>query len=116
MIDRRHFLIGAAATFSALQSRAADGEKTRAAIIGHTGRGGYGHGMDMVFAGREGIEVVAVADPDDKGRAAAVKRCKTARGYADYREMIEKEKPALVSIAPRTTGERREMLLAAVNA
>src|SRR5688572_12262743 len=30
--------------------------------------------------------------------------------------MLEKEKPALVSVAPRTTGERREMLLAALSA
>lgn len=91
-------------------------EKLRAAVIGHTGRGGYGHGMDLVFAGRDGIEVAAVADFDDRGREAAVRRCNAARGYADFHEMIEKERPQLVSIAPRMTAERREMLLAAVGA
>jgi predicted dehydrogenase len=72
--------------------------------------------MDAVFAGRAGIELVAVADADETGLAAAVKRCGAQRGYADFRKLIETEKPALVSIAPRTTAQRREMLLAAVGA
>ena len=42
----------------------------RAAVVGHTGRGNYGHGMDLAFAGLPGVEVVAVADPDAAGRAA----------------------------------------------
>src|SRR5688572_1388256 len=36
----------------------------RAAVIGHTGRGDYGHGMDVLFNDRADCEVVAVADPD----------------------------------------------------
>ena len=72
--------------------------------------------MDLVFAGHEGIEVVAVADADAKGLAAAVKRCRAGRGYADFREMLEKERPTLVSIGPRMTAERREMLLGALEA
>ena len=43
----------------------------RAAIIGHTGQGNYGHGLDMVYARMPEVEVVAVADPDPKGLAAA---------------------------------------------
>ena len=92
------------------------GEKWRAAVIGHTGKGDFGHGLDTIFAGRADVEVVAVADANEAGRAKAVERCGAKRGYAGYREMLEKEKPSLVSVAPRTTGERREMLLAALGA
>lgn len=116
MIDRRRFLVGACASVAAANWADGEEQRLRAAIIGHTGRGGYGHGMDALFTGRGGIELVAVADADEKGLAAAVKRCSAQRGYADFREMIEKERPALVSIAPRTTAERRDMLLAAVGA
>ena len=42
----------------------------RVAIVGHTGRGNYGHFLDLAFVGVEGARIVAVADPDDTGRAA----------------------------------------------
>src|SRR5687768_6135586 len=42
-------------------------KKFRAAVIGHTGRGNYGHGMDVLFTGRDDCEVVAVADPVEAG-------------------------------------------------
>ena len=90
--------------------------KLRAAIIGHTGKGDYGHGMDLVFNDRENIEVVAVADPVPSGRAQAAERCKALRQYEDYRMMLGKEKPDLVSIAPRWTDQHRAMALTALEA
>jgi predicted dehydrogenase len=57
--------------------------------------------------------VVAVADADEKGLAAAVKRLDAPKGYADYREMLEKEKPQLVSICPRWLDQHRDMAVAA---
>src|SRR4051812_43362748 len=96
---RRRFLaqstaLAAAAVSVGSLSRAASAEsqKFRAAIIGHTGRGDYGHGMDIIFNDRADCEVVALADPDDAGRAKVAARCKPAREYRDYREMLEKEK------------------------
>ena len=44
-------------------------KKYRVAVIGATGRGNYGHGLDEAFQGVEGTELVAVADA--KGLAAA---------------------------------------------
>ena len=38
--------------------------KYKAAIIGHTGQGDYGHGLDVVYVDMPDVEVVAVADPD----------------------------------------------------
>src|SRR5688500_16338833 len=102
MPTRRDVLAAAAAAFVLPRfARAADAPTYRAAVIGHTGKGDYGHEMDVVFADRPGIEVVAVADPVDAGRAKAQAKTKAARAYADFREMLEKEKPQLVSVAPR---------------
>lgn len=89
------------------------GRRYRAAIIGHTGRGNYGHGLDTCFTGLPEVEVVAVADPDAAGRQAAQARSGAALGYADYHEMLEHERPHLVAIGPRWVGERTAMVTAA---
>ena len=96
------------------QPASAPKAKRRAAIIGHTGRGDYGHSLDAAFSGLEGVEVVAVADADDAGRAKAAQSTRAASQYADYRQMLEKERPQLVCLAPRWSDQRREMALAAL--
>lgn len=84
----------------------------RVTIIGHTGRGNYGHGLDMAFVGIEGADIVALADPDAEGRKAAVEKTGAARSYADYREMLEKEKPDIAVVASREIGDHRDLVLA----
>ena len=37
----------------------------RVAILGSTGRGDYGHGLDSIWQKFSNCEVVAVADPDE---------------------------------------------------
>lgn len=88
----------------------------RAAIIGQTGGGDYGHGYDRIFTDLEGVDVVAVADPDEAGRAEAQKRSGAARDYADYRQMLAREKPDLVSIAFRHPRRHAEVALAVLEA
>jgi predicted dehydrogenase len=56
---------------------------------------------------------VAVADADEKGLAAAVKRLGHARGYRDYRQMLDEAKPELVSICPRWIDQHQAMVVAA---
>ena len=91
----------------------------RIAVIGNTGRGNYGHGIDTVWRHFPQCEVIAVADPDEKGRGEAVGRLsnsetkKTPKGYADYRQMLDEAKPQIVAIGPRWLGEHRDMVLAA---
>jgi predicted dehydrogenase len=112
-IKQAGLLLGGAGL--ALQNGAAEQrEVLRAAIIGHTGRGNYGHGLELIFNGVPNVEVVAVADPDAKGRAVAAQKSKAKRQYADYREMLAKEKPHLVSIAPRWSDQHHAMALAAL--
>jgi predicted dehydrogenase len=88
----------------------------RAAIIGQTGRGGYVHGLDVCFAGMPNVEVVAVADPDEAGRRAAQARIGAARAYAGYHELLERERPDVVSIAPMWLDQREAMVVAAAEA
>jgi predicted dehydrogenase len=88
----------------------------RACVIGHTGRGNYGHGLDIAFVGLPQVEIVAIADADDAGRQRALERTGAARGYADYREMLSRERPDLVAIGPRQVDQREAMFLAAVEA
>ncbi len=113
-LNRRLFAQTAAAAL--LRAQAGRGRHYRAAIIGHTGRGNYGHEWDRAFRSLASVEVVAVADPDDKGRLAAKARSQAARDYRDYREMLAKEKPDLVAICPRWPDQRVEMVTAAAEA
>ncbi|UCG59430.1 MAG: Gfo/Idh/MocA family oxidoreductase [Phycisphaerales bacterium] len=116
-MKRREFIKSAAAGAAALamgrSGRAwAGGTRYRVAVIGRTGRGNYGHGLDVVWNEIEQAKVVAVADEDAKGRAAAAKRLGAPRAYADYRRMLEKERPRIVSVAPRWLDCHRDMVLA----
>jgi len=86
--------------------------KYRVAIIGSTNRGNYGHGLDGPWQHLESCEVVAVADEHEGGRAAAIKRCGAKTGYADYREMLAKEKPNIVVICQRWIDRHHEMAIA----
>ena len=88
----------------------------KAAVIGSTGQGGYGHGLDRVFQGLNSVTLVAVADADPVGLRHAGERLGVSRLYDDYNEMLEREKPDLVSIAPSWISERVPMVEAAVAA
>jgi predicted dehydrogenase len=89
-------------------------EKYRVAVIGRTGKGDYGHGIDSVWREVENTEVVAVADENPAGRAAAAQRTGAKTSYADYREMLDKEHPQIVGIGPRWIDQHQEMILACV--
>ncbi len=91
-------------------------EPIRVAVIGSTGKGNYGHGLDMVWTMVEGVTVVAVADDNDKGRADAARRLAARNAYADYRQLLEKERPQIVSVATRWLDRHRDMVLACAQA
>src|SRR5262245_27820476 len=85
----------------------------RVGIIGRTGKGNYGHGLDTVWAEIPNVEVVAVADEDEKGLGDAAKRTNAKRSYGDYRMMLDKEKPDIVAVAPRWLDAHRDMVVEA---
>lgn len=112
-MNRRQFIACSITTGLAIAS-AEEQRKLRVAVIGHTGRGNYGHGVDTMWLNLPETEVVAVADADAKGLAAAQKKLKLAKGFADYRVMLAESKPDIVAIALRFVDEHRDMALAAI--
>lgn len=81
----------------------------RAAAIGNTGRGNHGHGMDLAWVGLPGVNYAVVADEDLSGRQAAALRTGAPRAYADYREMLDRERPHFVSVCPRWLDRYRDV-------
>ena len=61
MMKRRSFLAAASAVMVAPRFSKAAQSPRRVAVIGHTGRGNYGHGLDTVWQKIPGTEIVAVA-------------------------------------------------------
>src|SRR5437870_10331041 len=113
-MHRRQFILTAAAAVGgALSARGfVPMRPLRVGIIGHTGHGDYGHGLDAMWLKVPETEIVAVADPDAAGLAKTLKKLKVEAGFADYREMLAKAKPDIVVIGPRHVDEHRDMAMA----
>ena len=88
----------------------------RAGAIGRTGRGNWGHGLDVAFVGVLGVEFVAVADDDADGLREAGVWTGAGSMYGDYREMLEKERLDFVAVCPRWVGCHADMVIAAAEA
>ena len=88
----------------------------RAAAIGRTGGGNYGHGLHLPYADLDNVQFAAVADADEPGRQKAMAETGAAAGYADFHEMLRKERPDIVSVCPRWTDCHLEMVLACIEA
>ena len=88
----------------------------RAAAIGHTGAGNFGHGLHIAYKDIENVEFIAVSDPNEAGREKAAAEAGALRSYADYRDMLEKETLDIVSVCPRLTSEHVAMVTACLEA
>lgn len=115
LMKRRSLFASLPAVFASLHAQSPSG-KIRVAVIGHTGRGNYGHGLDTMWLKIPEVEIVAVADADAKGLETAQKKLSVTRGFADYREMLTEIKPDIVAVGPRHLDQHRDMILAAVGA
>lgn len=71
----------------------------------------YSHAAGHVACER--TELVAVSDVIPEKVEAIQKRYSVPRGYTDYREMIEKEQPDIVSIATRPAPHKEQVVFAA---
>jgi predicted dehydrogenase len=85
----------------------------RVAVIGRTGRGNYGHGLDVVWKLLPQTRIAAVADDNPAGLTAAAERLGTRAAYADYRKMLAEERPDIVAVASRWADAHCDMVLAA---
>ncbi len=88
----------------------------RVGVIGSSGKGDYGHGLDTAFEGVEGTTVVAVADDNAAGRDRVAKKLGVSRAYADYNRMLKREELDVVCVAPRWHNERVAMVTAVAEA
>lgn len=113
-MKRRSFL--AAATSAAVASglTPTTQKQRRVAVIGHSGRGNYGHGLDTVWQKIPNAEIVAVSDGDQSGLAKELKKLRVEKGYTDYRKMLLEVRPEFVSVCPRHADQHHDMALAAI--
>ncbi len=87
--------------------------KYRVAVIGSTGRGNYGHRLDTAWRKIDGVEVVAVADDNEEGLAAAARRLNVRQAFRDYRKMLDTVRCDIVAVCPRWVDRHAEMAIAA---
>ena len=112
-LRRRSFLASlAASSFAA----ASEPPTLRAAVIGHTGRGDYGHSLEKIFMDRPGITLCAIADPDPAGRSRTAAATGATRSYASWRDLLATEKPDLVCVAMRHADQHAEIMTACLAA
>lgn len=112
-ITRREFVAGTACLVAAPAIAQTD-EQRRVAILGHTGRGNYGHGLDVVWKNFREAQIVGVADADEKGLAKALKKLGVDCGFTDYRAMLSTVKPEFVTVCPRHPDQHFDMVMAAI--
>lgn len=118
MMRRRQFVTTGLAAGAAVLSDAAQtsAPKMSVGVIGHTGRGNYGHGIDTMWLKIADAGIVAVADADEIGLQQELKKLKIDHGFADYRKMLAEVKPDIAAIGPRHIDQHRDMALAAIEA
>ena len=122
-LPKRNFLkqvtaLGAGSLILPSGIRAQDDSTYRVAIIGHTGRGDYGHGLDTLWKANPRTTITAVADPVEEGREKARKRLQLESSFAfeSYREMLSEVSPDIVAVAPRHVDQHATMAVAAAEA
>jgi predicted dehydrogenase len=93
-------------------------ESLRVAVIGHTGRGDWGHAIDELWLNQQRARVVAAADADETGLAAAARRhgLEKSEAFRDWRESLAKSKPDIVAICTKYLDVHAEMAIAAAEA
>ncbi|MFP6899442.1 MAG: Gfo/Idh/MocA family oxidoreductase, partial [Opitutales bacterium] len=117
MTTRRGFLAQSLVLASAPAILGQSGKRTwRVGVIGHTGRGNYGHGLDVVWNLLSETGIAAVADANAGGLVKARKKLKVDKAYADYRDMLKQEKLDIVAVCPRHVDQRVPMITAACEA
>ncbi len=117
IMDRRTFLAATSLSLACpTAGQSAEADTLSVAVIGHTGRGNYGHGLDTVWLRIPETKIIGVADADEAGLAQAKNRLHVEQGFRDYHQMLASLKPDIVAICPRQPDQHRDMILAAIEA
>lgn len=108
--------MGALSAPALLAREAAAEARPRVAVIGHTGRGGFGHGLHTMWLNLPEFELAAVSDPDPAGLAKAMEELGVQQGFRDAIAMLAAIKPDIAVIGMRHADQHRDMVLAAAEA
>ncbi|MEO2014912.1 MAG: Gfo/Idh/MocA family oxidoreductase [Fuerstiella sp.] len=115
-MKRRCFLAAASSATIAAGFVPSKPPKRRVAVIGHTGRGNFGHGLDTVWQRLPETEICGVVDGNPKGLAKELEKLGIDQGYTDFRRMLLELRPEFVSICPRHADQHHDMALASIEA
>lgn len=88
-------------------------ETWRIGVLGSTGRGNYGHGLDTAWSALPETKVVAVADDNPVGLMRAATKLKVDQTFADYRQLLDQATPDIIAICPRWVDQHAAMAIAA---
>lgn len=88
----------------------------RAAVVGDSRGGGYGHAMDTMFQRLDGVRLFGLADLDESGLEKSLLRAGATSGYSDLTALLEAESPDFISVASSSTSNRRSLLKEAMEA
>ena len=88
----------------------------RAVLIGATGSGNYGHGLDRAWGLVPDVDVLAVADVDVDSARVKADEIGAPEAFDDYGEMLETVEPDFVTVCTRRPDAHLPMLKAAIEA
>ena len=115
-MHRRQFLAASVVATSVALAADPPAKRVRVGVFGHTKRGDYGHGLDVMWLKLPETEIVGVADADPTGLAAAKAKLKIDAGFDDYKTMLKATSPQVVAVCPRHLDQHHDMILAAIDA
>ena len=89
----------------------------KAVTSADSARGGAGHGLHRAFDLNARVDMVALSDPHEEGRAKLSAECGAATTYGSYETMLARERPDIAVIARHWFDDDRvDEFLAAIDA
>lgn len=79
-------------------------------------QGKGGHGTEFAFAGLPGVQIVAVADPDQPSRCRLQQETGAAKSYADWQQLLDQEKPDVLCVSSRLPIQHKDVIMGAIQA
>ncbi|MCM8532524.1 MAG: Gfo/Idh/MocA family oxidoreductase [Lentisphaeraceae bacterium] len=113
-MNRRQLIFTSSASLAASQVFAASEQQYSVGVIGHTGRGNFGHGLDYIWNSIPNCKIIGVADANPKGLTKAQKRLKCEHGFPSYKNMLKATAPDIIAICTRQPDQHFEMMKAAI--
>ena len=92
------------------------GGQLHVAVIGHTGRGDYGHGIDTMWLSVPGTEIVAVADADSRRWPRRSRSCTSRRALPTTARCSPRQSPTSWRSACGSIDQHRDVVLAVAEA